>query len=149
MESVSGLTHVGRREGRGKGKSWVLPKPSRYQKVPQGSALLLQGHGALYNFTVLPPAEPWAVPALSLQICISSEQGHFESDVAWCMGALFDWFMPFVNLFSNLGNVLGVNETGLFPKHIKKGKKKALHRGTFEVVKIFSFQCLAPERERE
>lgn len=31
----------------------------------------------------------------------------------------------------------------------KRKKKKALHRGTFEVVEIFSFQRLAPERERE
>lgn len=37
-----------------------------------------------------------------------------------------------------------------FQNTLRKGKKKkALHRGTFEVVKIFSFQCLAPERERE
>lgn len=36
--------------------------------------------------------------------------------MAWHVGALFDWFMPFFSLFSNLGNVLGVNETGLFPK---------------------------------
>lgn len=73
--------------------------------------------------------------------------------MAWRVGALFDWFMPFFSLFSKPGNVLGVNKTGLFPKCIKKirerGKKKALHRGTFEVVKFFSFQCLAPERERE
>lgn len=34
-------------------------------------------------------------------------------------------------------------------KRKKREKKKALHRGTFEVEKIFSFQCLAPERERE
>lgn len=37
MESVSELTPVG------KGKSYVLPKPSGYQKCPQDSALLLQG----------------------------------------------------------------------------------------------------------
>jgi len=39
-----------------------------------------------------------------------------------------------------------------FQNTLRKGnkkKKKALHRGTFEVVKIFSFPCLAPERERE
>lgn len=32
----------------GKGKSYVLPKSSGYQKCPQDSALLLQGPGALY-----------------------------------------------------------------------------------------------------
>lgn len=77
------------------------------------------------SFTVSPPAEPWAALALPLhQICISSEQGHFESGVAWCVGALFDFF----SLFFNLGNILGINETGPFPKCIKKkrerGKKK-------------------------
>lgn len=79
------------------------------------------------NFTVSPPAEPWAALALSLpplQICVSSEQSQFESGVAWHVGALFDWFMPFLNLFSNLGNVLGVDETGPFPERIKKKKGK-------------------------
>lgn len=40
-----------------------------------------------------------------------------------------------------------------FQNTLRKGKrekkKKALHRGTFEVVKTFSFQYLAPARERE
>lgn len=50
--------------------------------------------------------------------------------------------MPFLNLFYNLGIILGINETGQFPKRIKKKrkeKKKALHRGTVEVVNYFSF----------
>lgn len=65
---------------------------------------------------------------------------------------VFGWFMPFFCLFSNLGNVQTWSKCNrpLSKTHYEKErKKKALHRGTFEVVTFFSFQCLAPERGRE
>lgn len=74
--------------------------------------------------------------------------------MAWHEAGFFGCFMPFLVCFLTWGTYrLGVTETGTFPKHInkskkKKEKKKALHRGTFEVVEIFSFNVWH-QRERE
>lgn len=77
-----------------------------------------------------------------------------SSGAAWRRGCLFWLLYASFCLSSNLGTIQTWSKCNRPTSKTHQGKergkkKKALHRGTFEVVEIFSFQCLAPERESE